>query len=1180
MSVKPFDPAGSPLHLGINLIEASAGTGKTYTIAMLVLRLVVEFDIPLDKILVVTFTKAATEELKDRIRRRLTEVKHSLATHSANNEATAGDWLSGLSLSRETIKQRLESALLDIDQAGIFTIHGFCQRALKEHALAAGQLFDAELTEDIAAVKIACAADFWRREIQSRNIEEASLLVRDFTNPELLLGSVAHVSEDATVFPVSKSLTRVLSETQICMERAKAGLEGLLIKLEAGLQGTEFKDSYRTALSSAIDSLNGWLNGEILQPPGGNILYLITKAGILDGLNGTRFKTTQTQDSNTRKAEFLAALAIDTTPIDELHAKLSEITVVLRLSFLDYLRTELDKQLEKLNAWTFDNLISHLARALKGERGHYLQTELGQRYQAALIDEFQDTDHQQWHIFSSLFATGNHRLFLVGDPKQAIYKFRGADIYSYLDAQRHAHYIYTLDRNWRSHPGLVTAVNRLFQRKNAFNLPDIDFHPSRPALTGSDGALTNRGEPCPPMMLWQLPESGSKSGFWQPNRNDAAHIVRTAVVNEILDLLNGGYRIEVESDRTGRPIEPRDIAILVRTNRQAKDYQDALRLASVPSILNSIESVFASEEALNLYTLLEAIAHPGDTVLLGQALALNWFGFDGQRLFRIVNHETELDNFVARFTEYYHRWLGDGMMAMMQSLLLRENLFDALSRSFGAERRLTNLQHLMELLQQAIIEQRLGIHKTLDWLKAAITSSQSGAGNSESQQLRLESDGDAVHLLTMHRSKGLEFPIVFCPVLWQSDTRKTGKHPLVKCHFPDSGGKGYRLIVDLGSENLETHQAQSDFEEKAEEIRLAYVALTRAKYRCYVAWANSRTEEKANDSALAGLLELSELTFAGQQARLQTLPREHENVFGYALLLADSDIQGRYRESGNPEVLPARERRRKLHTDWQMSSYTALSSLSHEEMPEFPADKAGETYSGTETTRPDLPPGARTGNVIHELLETIPFSELADRRDISGQRNRACFRYGLTIEQPEVIDELLYRTVTTPISTSDNRFRLSRIDDNRCLKEMPFYLSLADFNTRRLNELLQSDPAFRPLAYKQLQGYLTGFIDLICEYDGRFYILDYKTNSLADYGKSALTQTMREHNYGLQYWIYSVVLHRYLTQRIPGYRYSDHFGGVRYLFVRGMQENIPMNGVYDAEPAAAIIEKLSELFGS
>ncbi len=1176
MEARHFDPAQTELLKGVNLIEASAGTGKTYAIAMLVLRFVVELGVAIDKILVVTFTKAATEELKDRVRSRLAEVKRALDGHTDTIDSTVIDWLASLNIEPELVKQRLALALLNIDQAGIFTIHGFCQRVLREHALESGQLFDAELTDDLALIKQACADDFWRQQIYKRSVWETAVLTADYKTPDKLLASVDFIADHVSIYPLVENLDTALKELQRLADLAKNELEQCAKSLMEHFADQKFKSSYTDDFELHYCSLKNWLQGHTTQIPGAEAFALLTETGIKDALNGTKFKANKTQTSDQRKAGYLTELKINTAAFDALATACEKITLIFRRTLLETLRVELDKRLQQLNVMSFDNLITRLAEALQGKNSMLLIAELQQRFEAALIDEFQDTDDSQWFIFSSIFAAPSQYLYLIGDPKQAIYKFRGADIYSYLDAQKQAEHKFTLGQNWRSHPQLVDAVNALFQRERAFLLEDLAFHDVEPAKSANDGALHFAGQAIAPMMLWQLPESDSKTGYWRPDRKDAAEAIRIAVVNEVVDLLTDDYRLQPDN----RALQPKDIAILVRTNSQARDYQAALRSAGVPSVINSTESVFASQEAADLYILLQALASPGDNGLLKQALTLDWFDLDGQSFYQLINNETAIDSWISRFLNYYQDWQQSGLMTMMQRLLAQEKIRASVSKTPMAERQLTNLYHLVELLQQAAVDEHLGINKSLDWLRNAITKADRDKSGAENQQLRLESDDDAVKIVTMHRSKGLEYSVVFCPCLWQRSNRLNNEKSLIKCHVPTQGqGNKGRMIVDLGSEDFELHRAQALKEELAEDLRVFYVAVTRAKYRCYIAWADARSEKTANDSAMAWLLGFADTDFCRQQALLQAFKDQSEHAFDYRLLDVPGAITGIYQKAVAHVDFQAKKRKSSLYTHWQMSSYTALSALSLEEAPELPEDKAREQMDKPEQAPMELPRGAHTGNVVHDLLENNVFIDLAKRKDISLQRDKACQSYGLKLEHPDMIDALLQAVVATPLSDADADFCLMNLPENRCLKEMPFYLSMQTMDASQINLVLLDTPAYQPLTSKQMCGYLTGFIDLICEYKGLYYVMDYKTNGLPDYNIETLTHAMREHNYGLQYWIYTVVLHRYLQNRLPGYDYETHFGGVRYLFVRGMQPELAMSGVYQDRPDFDRIEALAALFG-
>ncbi len=1167
-----FESATSPLLKGINLIEASAGTGKTYAIAMLVLRFVVEHGFTIDQLLVVTFTKAATEELKDRVRARLAEAKRAVDGHVDHHNADVQTWLESLQIAKEVKKQRLVAALLDLDRSGIFTIHGFCQRVLREHALESGQLFDAELTDDLAAIKQACADDFWRRQIYTRSLAEVALLTATYKTPKQLLDSVNFIADQHKVYPELDDLDALLSATQVTATKAKDQLDANALALRAGFEAQTFKTSYSDAFELNLASLSAWLTKDSLQLPSSEAVALFTEQGLIEALNGHKFRTNKAQSSEQRKAEYLATLAIDTAVFDALSKAMSQVSLVLRRMLLETLRVELDKRLQQLNVMSFDNLISRLAEALEDDKlsGGDLIVELRQRFAVALIDEFQDTDNSQWSIFSALFAVSSHYLYLIGDPKQAIYKFRGADIYSYLSAQQQAEHRYTLGQNWRSHPQLVAGVNRLFQRERAFLLADLNFNDVQAAKTSKDGELQQNGQTLAPMMLWQLAKSDTKAGYWSAGK--AAEQISVAVINEVVALLADGYCLQP----TNRPLLAKDIAILVRTNAQARDYQAALRAAGVPSVLNNTESVFTAQEASDLYILLQAVANPGDSGLLKQALTLNWFALDGAALYQVINDELALDAWLFRFAAYYQLWQKAGLMAMMQQLLAQEAIRPKLARGSLAERRLTNIHQLIELLQQAAVDEHLGINKTLDWLRTAMTQ----ASSSEAQQLRLESDEDAVKIVTMHRSKGLEYSVVFCPCLWQRSDRLKTEQSLIQCHVAG------QMMVDLGSEAFEQHRALALEEELAEDCRMFYVAVTRAKYRCYVVWADQRSENHANESAMAWLLELAEHDFDGQQGLLQGLVDAKPLSFAYQCLETTAvPIRVWQHDLAATLALVARERKRSLYTRWQMSSYTALSALSQYDAPEWPEDKArepqviaAEPEAILANAALSLPRGTVTGNVVHDLLENCSFSDLAGLKDISVAQDKACQRYGLSLEQPEQLALLLQAVVTTPLSEQDHSFCLMNLNANKCLKEMPFYLAMQTMDVSQINVILKDTAVYQSLDSKVMCGYLTGFIDLICEHQGRYYLMDYKTTSLPDYQPEHLAQAMYTHNYGLQYWLYTVVLHRYLQQRVPDYDYERHFGGVRYLFVRGMHPEHAMSGVYQDRPAIAKVKALASLF--
>ncbi|MCQ8179537.1 exodeoxyribonuclease V subunit beta [Methylomonas sp. SURF-1] len=1167
MQSKAFDATRGELEAGINLIEASAGTGKTYTIAMLVLRFVVECQLDIKQLLVVTFTKAASEELKDRIRARLSEARQILLNPAQGDDPAITAWLAGLTLDSASIRQRLELALLDIDQAAIFTIHGFCQRVLAEHALESGQLFDCELSGDVAELKLQCADDFWRRQIYQRPAWQAALLLRAHPTPDALLASVLRIDLQQNTYPLDTNLDADLAALPALRAAAAAQLPTVAETLIDALEAGYFSASFATGLPQRLQALAEWLQDPEQDLPDFDCL---NQATLLAGLNGIKFRSSKNKPlpAEEQKQQYLASLEIDCAPFEALADAVRRLPVAFRAALLASLRSELDRRLLRENVLSFDDLITRLAAALDGDNGALLAAELRVRFRAALIDEFQDTDAKQWRIFSGVFASTEHYLYLIGDPKQAIYKFRGADIFSYFAAQQRADRHYTLLHNWRSHPHLVQAVNRLFRRQKPFLFDQLDFTPVMAGRQPGDGSIAGA-----PLVLWQLDKNPGKQEHWTARKGSSGEVsalIEHAVVAEISRLLAAG-RI-AEKHGAERPVQASDIAILVRSNAAAAAYQQALLAAGIPAVLNSKQSVFASAQACELYHVLRAVAGAGQIDLLKQALVTPWFGLDGQQLYRLSQDEAELDAWVSRFQDYLQCWRNQGVLATLQQLLRRERIEQHLSAQPQAERVLTNIHHLAERLQQAAIDEHLAINKTLDWLRRAIQ--QAAQDSSEDRQLRLESDEDAVKIVTLHSSKGLEYPLVFCPDLWRRSDRLKTETALVQCHEQGT------MVADLGSAQFAERREQALFEELAEDLRLFYVALTRAKYRCYLNWADVRTKERANDSAMAYLFEFADCDFAGQQQVLQQLASGEPDLFEYRLLPAEA--------AGELAELPAdrraadlalahRVKTRSLHSIWQMSSYTALAALSLEQTPELPADKAEESH-GQPAGDEALPRGAHTGNVIHSLLETVAFADLAARCDIGRASAQACLRYGLQLAQPQILSEVLYRVTATPLS-EDSGFCLKNLEPAQCIKEMPFYLSMPGrVDTARINRILAACPAYQALDAKQISGYLTGFIDLVCCYGGRYFVMDYKTNALADYSQASLLQAMREHNYGLQYWLYSLVLHAYLSQRLPDYDYARHFGGVKYLFVRGMDPERPASGVFADRPEPDRLAELAEVF--
>ncbi len=1167
-----FDVVATPFQPGVTLVEASAGTGKTFAIGMLVLRAVVELGIDIDKILVVTYTVAATEELRGRIRSRLTQARNLLSGSGNDVDAVLTRWLESVSDTAEA-RRRLELALLEIDSMSIFTIHGFCQRILAEQVLESDQLFETDLLSDTLLQRNLLIRDFWRQRLYQIDKRYGCLLVDRYRTPEQLYESI---------YGAENPLWRLRPEDSSCQERcreldeAAAALRLWWLTNHETLAG----DLREAALNGLLkkepaEKQQVWLDtiqlrfGEDAYPEPGQVAELLPEK-LIEGLNGNRVRGPE------KKQNLLNSWRL---PGDEARRYLEAVAQFLlsvRIDLARYLRRELPRYLKKRAMQSFNSLIVDLEQAIRADVDKSLVRQVGSRYTIALIDEFQDTDAAQYTIFSELFGQGHHHLYLIGDPKQAIYRFRGADIHSYLMARQHVDRRLTLNCNYRSNPGLVSGLNQLLAGSEIGSTP---YLPIRCPERSSIGRLIRSGVEQPPLIYCRLEAISADTPQWSGGA--AAKQIGSWIVNEVIELIHpqSGWRIEpydYPPDTGGRRVRPSDIGILVRTNRQAEEYFHEFSRRGVPVVLSSRKAVFQTPEADDLLLVLQAAAAPSDSHLLRTVLSIEWFGLDGNRFFHTCRDAEKFNRYRERFYDYHRCWSETGLMQMMNQLLENEQVFLHLSRYPQAERRITNIQHLIELLQQEQSEHRLSASQTLNWFQERI----SDPAAAQEAELRLESDSEAVNVVTMHSAKGLEYEIVFCPFLYRSSLSSRNAES-IDCYDPLAG-----RICDLGSDLFDYHVQLSRQEEIEEDMRLAYVAMTRARLRAYLFWADIKPGPQSRssfESPLGSLLfPAGSCSAADQRERIEHFGSAvhclHQTIVPDQPLIDYTPIRSAAVSLQARKYASDRLQTNRLRTSF--SGLTMLSRRDHEEPARADDERGFTAHSELDS----LPGGVRFGNLVHEALERFAFADLAG--SLVGQEAIAelISSYRYTIDPGAILD-LLRRAVTTPLfppETPGAPMSLAEIPENRLVKEMEFTLHLDPLSTTVFNDVLAAEPTVRRLAGRDIEGYLNGFIDLVCAYEGRYYVVDYKTNNLGPedaYHHEGLVQAMRSHNYGLQYWIYSLVVHRYLKNRLSGYRYRKYFGGILYLFVRAMTPAKPGYGIFFDRPDEEKLMALDGYFG-
>lgn len=1177
-----FDPIYSPLS-GVNLIEASAGTGKTYTISTLVVRLVLEQALSIKEILVVTFTEAATAELRERVLKRLQQA-HQAVIAGTCDDPTLRDILINQA-APELSAERLKNALRGFDEAPIFTIHGFCQRMLQENAFESGAAFDTELITSQQDLVRLCCEDFWRTHFYGANpLFTAYVLAQGYSPRKLQQIVQNHLSQPLLqVIPdVQAALQNGLSETyraafQTVQETWGAVRDEIshILLNNVGLNRQKYN----------LKSIPQWLSSMDALTIGEVKPVLFDK---FEQFTRDKIQASVKKDQTPPEHVFFDLCQNLFNAAQALQENYEQHLLALKFELFTNVRQDLQRHKAERHQQSFDDLLMNLYKALQGQGSAVLAQAIRQQYRAALIDEFQDTDPLQYAIFHTLFnATAAQKtvLFFIGDPKQAIYSFRGADIFTYLKASQDADQQYTLGKNYRSHPRLINAVNTLFEHLHKpFLLDKIAFYPV-------DAAKEDTSLDTAPLQLWhvsreqaEVDDTPSKKTKKYPNitKEWANKCIPEAVASEIVRLL------QTEQVSAG------DIAVLVRKNQQALWVQQALQARRVPSVVYSRESLFKSHEASEVLHLLAAVLEPANERALRTALATELLGMDGNSLEQLSHHEQRWEMWLLRFRDWHDIWHKQSFIRMFRQLLLSQNMPANLLSLPDGERRLTNLLHLGEVLQQASLQPRRNPLRLYKWL---LEHTQNADDEDETYQLRLESDAAAVKLVTIHKSKGLEYPIVFLPFTWDGALR-VQKAEEFSFHREDGA-----RVLDLGSKDMAQHRELALLEERAENLRLLYVALTRAKSRCYLLWGAFKD---AQTSALGHVLNQDDVMQRDDQSIQQGLRDLAAQAADDSIAVVPAPVpnQAIYTAAqADTPRLQARNFTGNLGRGWQLASFTAL--VAHEQGAEHQVDIRLQRQ-GTETTETvfapsetlseiaqqldfiSFPAGAQAGNLLHDILEHLDFQQ-ADTEQVKTLIQNKLQQYGFALAWTETLAQALQDILQTPLDAQTG-LSLAHIPLNARLNELEFYYSMQGLESRALYDLLlpawqQRWAAFRPIKppyFEALQGFMRGFIDLVFEHQGRFYLVDYKSNFLgqqqAAYHHSRLLDAMQQHHYLLQYHIYSLALHRYLQKRLPNYDYNQHFGGVYYLFLRGMKSEWGADyGVFRDKPDESLIDKLSAL---
>ncbi len=1204
---------------GINLIEASAGTGKTWNICGLYLRLLLERDLEVQEILVVTFTNAATAELRERVRSRIVETLAWL--NHADEAAPPGDpfvprlvtaVLQRTGATRRQLALTLDRALQYFDEAAIFTIHGFCQRALADASFSAGLPFSLTLVTDDRELILEAVHDFWRRRVADDSCPPvlAAYLLEKRDTPEKyarLLARSLGKPLATTRWPADLDLSTAVDTAAViaACDAARrcwtADRDEIIARVADAVPGLN-KGSYKAApLDCAAAAWDAYFREAAP-------LAALDADAKPELLSASVLKKRTNKGQVTPSHPFFEAADALLAARQTVAGQLERARKRLLRDLIATVGPELRERKRDRRVIAFDDMLYNLHAALEGGQHPTLVDELRGRFPVALIDEFQDTDPLQFAIFERIYAQGGMPAFFVGDPKQAIYSFRNADLHAYLRARRSASTLYTLADNQRSTKGLIEALNGLFlANPDAFMLPGLAYYPV--ALGDKERKpFDDRSLARADLQVWTLPQAPDG----QPIAKDVAKAASVrATAAEIARLLReaGSGHIVV----CGRALRAGDIAVLVRTHAQGSEVKRDLDRLGIGSVELSQASVYRSRDAEEVERVLLAISQPSRDALLRGALATELMGCDAARIAAISSNENELIAYLERFADYRDLWLRQGVGVMYRRFLTDEQVSARMLRRYDGERRLTNLLHLGELIRDAAAT-HASPEALLRWLA---TQRREGSAD-DVAQLRLESDRNLVQIITIHKAKGLEFPIVFCPFLWDGNARFGGPKPEGR-EYHDADGTAvidFRQDDEIAPEKARLDAAMKR-EAAAESLRLIYVALTRAVYRCYLIAGTYTIRSFAHFTAsestksllnwlVAGAGDSPEAWFDGKRspAAIAAAWEILAQGLGPSLALAPlPDGPGTPMVSSGPapDTLIALAPPKSIAPAWRYSSFSGLVSDATREAAANDhdariAEAAQPVAALPPVVAPDdilrFPRGPSAGECLHAIFEHIDFTDPAgwnvgiDR----GLFAHPQFLPGVRAagQAPLLAGMAAHMLANVMATRLADDIVLGSIPKDRRLNELAFSLPSPRVSARALNALLEDAGYDVPrLAFRDLEGYLKGYIDVVFEQDRRYYVLDWKSNHLgftpADYGPAALRRAMAEHGYHLQYLLYALAVDRYLKHRLPGYRHDAHFGGVFYLFVRGMRpdwvnaDGTPA-GVFHHRPSAATLARLDALF--
>lgn len=1130
ITFKPFNPKTVNL-AGINLIEASAGTGKTYSIALLVLRLIIEKEIPVKEILMVTFTKAAVAELEERIRLFVRKAHKQVQSQELKNDDIGNLLASAIAqTSHQKVQDLLKNAVLFLDETSVLTIHSFCQLTLNEFAFETQQLFGAELLQDTDTILQDEVNQFWRSNVTSISTDLLAYLIPEGLSITSIKDVVKEHISGKTFFMYVDNEDYSLDEEKILGDIKALEIEEERLKVEF-YQFIEDDKDRLWAISQVKDAKK-------------SILKLCVDNDIDEWLR--LISNPKTKYPKELYPDILEKLGIRKLEAQAPAKFIQKIINKITCNAINQVSLGIKNYKLRNNQLSYDDLISNLNAAILKPDNTKLIEGLQSKYKAVFIDEFQDTDRLQYQIFDTAFNT-NTIVFYIGDPKQSIYAWRKADIFTYFEAQKAAHNCYGMNHNYRSAGLYIDAMNVFFSVDDAFhfkgNEQTIDYIKVDSPTPNNKGNLLNGSDLETPITLTKL------------NNKD---VIAVAVANQISEILKPNSPFVILSEPVTlseaknpnpRPIKPSDIGILVRNKKDGKKIQAQLSKLGIPSVAIIEAKILQSAEAINMLYFLMAVADISRSNI-NRALLSPFTRFGKTEILALdIQQATEL------FRKYQTLWETDGIFTTIKTFMADYQTVKTLTQQNQLQT-LTNLHQLTELLHKTQTSKKLSDLDVISWLNRGING-QTNEGDEYEQ--RIESDEEAVKIVTIHSSKGLEYNIVFAPyldfILGKDARYNKGK----VCSFRNPKTKYYQSFPEYDTLNAD-EKIIFDQQESQENSRLIYVAITRAVYKCFIYKSN------AKDSPLTYFVDALKET----NPNLITQTNQYPTATTYSPLTTNHYPLTTNHSPVNFQL---------LQKNWHKLSYSFLKAP-YQYYPTIKSNQKLNAYDNFIFN--DLAKGAKAGNMLHYIFENI---QLDNPKSWPQAINNALknFTTKETDNYKTKLLELLQHSLNTTLNIAGQSFTLSAVNAKKCINEFEFDFMVSPFKIPQLKALEDANTQINLSPGNNLEGVMNGKIDLFFEHLGKYYVLDWKSNYLGNdienYNTNNLNQAMNHSNYHLQYLIYTLATKKYLESRLPSFNYQTQFGGVIYLFVRGLRTG-QQTGVFIAQPSAKKIQLLDEILST